>query len=158
VIACHNDNIGISIHTVEDHLILVSSSLYLDTSPTMSKLPWTSFRAFSSSSHLASSSKPIQHTVRRTWRPIDPLRTMGRRAFSGPAPFPTSGRASLLRPLNMLVVIIPFFTFSLGVWQVKRLRWKLDLIDEIQRNIEKDPMILPPNIKWVVHLTDQSQI
>jgi surfeit locus 1 family protein len=48
-----------------------------------------------------------------------------------------------------LVVLVPVFTFTLGIWQVKRLRWKLDLIDEIQRNVERDPMILPPNIKWV---------
>lgn len=65
------------------------------------------------------------------------------------APFPQARRTSVLRPVNFLVCLVPIFTFSLGIWQVKRLRWKVDLIDEVQRNIEREPMVLPPNIKWV---------
>jgi surfeit locus 1 family protein len=42
---------------------------------------------------------------------------------------------------------MPIVTFGLGVWQVKRLRWKLDLIEEIQSNIEREPIVLPQNIK-----------
>ncbi|ORY23698.1 SURF1 family-domain-containing protein [Naematelia encephala] len=41
---------------------------------------------------------------------------------------------------------MPIVTFFLGVWQVKRLRWKLDLIEEIERNIEREPMLLPPHV------------
>ena len=97
-----------------------------------------------------------------TFRSINPLgftrhaakqgrnvRYGGQRSYasSDPAPFPMAQRRSLLRPINFLVVLVPFFTASLGVWQVKRLRWKLDLIDEVQANIEREPMVLPPNIK-----------
>ncbi len=65
------------------------------------------------------------------------------------SPFPTAYRGTLLRPLNFLVVLIPIFTFSLGIWQIRRLRWKVALIDEIERNLARDPMVLPANIKSV---------
>lgn len=86
-----------------------------------------------------------QHTAKQ----VRNVRYGGQRfyASSDPAPFPVAQRRSLLRPINFLVVLVPFFTFSLGIWQVKRLRWKLDLIDEVQANIEREPMVLPPNIK-----------
>jgi len=65
------------------------------------------------------------------------------------SPFPTAQRrrSNLLRPLNVLVICVPIVTFFLGVWQIRRLRWKVALIDEIERNIAKEPMVLPANIK-----------
>ena len=78
-----------------------------------------------------------------------PLQHMQRRAYAGPSPFPVPSRTSLFRPLNFLAALIPVFTFTLGVWQVKRLKWKNNLIDEIQRNIEREPILLPESIKWV---------
>ena len=36
----------------------------------------------------------------------------------------------------VLVGIIPFFTFALGTWQVKRLKWKVALIDDLEEKLE----------------------
>ncbi|PPQ67149.1 hypothetical protein CVT25_005750 [Psilocybe cyanescens] len=48
----------------------------------------------------------------------------------------------------ILLGIMPIFTFSLGVWQLKRLKWKINLIDELEEKLQLQPLILPPNIKF----------
>lgn len=48
----------------------------------------------------------------------------------------------------ILVGIMPFFTFGLGTWQLKRLKWKINLIDELEEKLELPPLSLPPNIKF----------
>ncbi|OXC68299.1 mitochondrial protein required for respiration [Cryptococcus neoformans Bt63] len=52
----------------------------------------------------------------------------------------------LLRPTSLILIFVPILTGFLGVWQLKRLRWKLDLIEEVDRNLHKEPMLLPGNI------------
>ncbi|KIR56799.1 mitochondrial protein required for respiration [Cryptococcus gattii Ru294] len=52
----------------------------------------------------------------------------------------------LLRPTSLILIFVPILTGFLGVWQLKRLRWKLDLIEEVDRNLHKEPMLLPANI------------
>lgn len=47
----------------------------------------------------------------------------------------------------VLLGIMPFFTFGLGTWQVERLKWKIDLIDELNEKLEREPMFLPRRIK-----------
>ena len=47
----------------------------------------------------------------------------------------------------VLVGIMPFFTFALGTWQVQRLKWKVDLIDELEEKLRREPLLLPPKIK-----------
>lgn len=69
----------------------------------------------------------------------------------------------LLRPTSLILIFVPILTGFLGVWQLKRLRWKLDLIEEVDRNLHKEPMLLPGNIKWVslpspLLLRDKKQI
>ena len=54
----------------------------------------------------------------------------------------------------VLVGIIPFFTFALGTWQVKRLKWKVALIDDLEEKLEREPMPLPPQVKYV-HVKDR---
>ena len=49
-----------------------------------------------------------------------------------------------------VVGIIPFFTFALGTWQMKRLKWKIDLIDELEEKLQLPPLKFPSKIKSVV--------
>ncbi|KAK7465348.1 surf-like protein [Stygiomarasmius scandens] len=47
----------------------------------------------------------------------------------------------------MLVVgFIPFFTFGLGTWQLYRLKWKINLIDELEEKLQLQPLSLPRRI------------
>lgn len=41
------------------------------------------------------------------------------------------------------LLIIPATTFALGCWQVKRRRWKLDLIKSLQEGSKSEPVPLP---------------
>jgi cytochrome oxidase assembly protein ShyY1 len=44
---------------------------------------------------------------------------------------------------------VPILTGFLGIWQIRRLQWKVALIDEVDRNLAREPMALPNRIKWV---------
>lgn len=50
----------------------------------------------------------------------------------------------------ILVGLVPVFTFALGTWQVQRLKWKVNLIDELQEKLEREPMPLPKQVKCVL--------
>lgn len=52
-----------------------------------------------------------------------------------------------LKPVMVLVGVMPIFTFALGTWQLKRLKWKINLIDELEEKLQLAPLTLPPNIK-----------
>lgn len=52
-----------------------------------------------------------------------------------------------LTPTMVLAGIIPIFTLALGTWQVKRLKWKVALIDELEEKLQREPMTLPNRIK-----------
>ncbi|BGP47345.1 surf-like protein [Rhodotorula kratochvilovae] len=41
---------------------------------------------------------------------------------------------------------MPVFTFGLGCWQIKRLQWKLDLINQLDEKLHQDPVRLPARI------------
>ncbi len=47
----------------------------------------------------------------------------------------------------MLVGTIPFLTFALGTWQLQRLKWKINLIDELEEKLQLRPVPLPPKVK-----------
>ena len=55
--------------------------------------------------------------------------------------FPTIGLVALSA--------IPLFTLYLGVWQVRRLDWKLNLIAELDDKLGQDPLPLPRQIESV---------
>ncbi|TXT08781.1 hypothetical protein VHUM_02909 [Vanrija humicola] len=57
-----------------------------------------------------------------------------------------STRSTLLRPITLVLIIAPLLTGYLGVWQVQRLKWKVALIEEVDRNLAKDPIVLPGKI------------
>lgn len=56
-------------------------------------------------------------------------------------------RSSLFRPITFVLAFAPILTGYLGFWQVERLKWKVALIEEVDRNLEKEPMALPGTIK-----------
>ena len=75
-----------------------------------------------------------------------------RRESTTTAPQPLGQKARRypwLTPTMVLVGIMPFFTFALGTWQVQRLKWKVNLIDELEEKLRREPLILPPKIKYV---------
>lgn len=43
----------------------------------------------------------------------------------------------------MLLGFMPIFTFALGTWQIQRLKWKVNLIDELSEKLQRLPMNLP---------------
>ncbi|PWN27132.1 hypothetical protein BDZ90DRAFT_232691 [Jaminaea rosea] len=53
-------------------------------------------------------------------------------------------------PTLLLLGFMPIFTFGLGVWQIKRLGWKLNLIEELEWKLKKEPIGLPKNINLSV--------
>lgn len=57
-------------------------------------------------------------------------------------------REPLLTPTLVLIGTIPVLTFSLGIWQLRRLKWKVNLIDELQEKLEIAPLPLPKRIKY----------
>lgn len=80
------------------------------------------------------------------------LRTGIRGESTAAAPQPLSQKARRypwLTPTMVLVGIMPFFTFALGTWQVQRLKWKVNLIDELEEKLRREPLVLPPKIKYV---------
>jgi surfeit locus 1 family protein len=46
---------------------------------------------------------------------------------------------------------------ALGVWQVKRLLWKLDLIERVERRIGAEPVAAPPPAAWGNITPDSSE-
>lgn len=50
----------------------------------------------------------------------------------------------------VIVGVIPIFTFALGTWQLGRLKWKINLIDELQEKLELQPLALPSEINLSV--------
>lgn len=43
---------------------------------------------------------------------------------------------------------MPLFAFGLGTWQLQRLQWKVNLIDELREKLERQPISLPPQVKY----------
>ena len=75
-----------------------------------------------------------------------------RRMLSTEAQSSTSYRAKRepwITPTIIVVGCIPILTFALGTWQVQRLKWKVALIDELEEKLEREPIPLPPHVKYV---------
>ncbi|KAK4685924.1 surfeit locus 1 family protein, partial [Tremellales sp. Uapishka_1] len=95
--------------------------------------------------------------LRGTTRPL--VRSHSIAFHPTPSPFPTSRFASSsssssasssksggIRATTVVLIFVPILTGILGIWQIQRLKWKVALIEEVDRNLEKEPMILPGNI------------
>jgi surfeit locus 1 family protein len=57
---------------------------------------------------------------------------------------------SRFNPFLLLAGFMPIFTFGLGIWQLKRLQWKVNLIDELEEKLQLPPIRLPEEIEYVV--------
>ncbi|KAG8219477.1 SURF1 family-domain-containing protein, partial [Butyriboletus roseoflavus] len=55
-------------------------------------------------------------------------------------------KSSWSSPTILLLGFIPIFTFALGTWQLQRLQWKVNLIDELEEKLQRDPILLPKRI------------
>lgn len=50
-------------------------------------------------------------------------------------------------PMTVVLVCVPLLTFGLGTWQVQRLKWKTNLIQDLDHKMRLDPITLPKSIK-----------
>ncbi|KAL0951508.1 hypothetical protein HGRIS_008193 [Hohenbuehelia grisea] len=100
--------------------------------------PWTRF---------------LTSTLRRRPWPILRHPQCVRNAHQSTSNVPTiykTRRESWITPTMVLIGIMPFFTFALGTWQLKRLKWKVDLIDELEEKLQLEPLSLPKRINLSV--------
>lgn len=49
--------------------------------------------------------------------------------------------------MGYILLVIPAAAFGLGTWQVFRRRWKLNLIDEMEKRTTADPVPFPSNLE-----------
>ncbi len=49
-------------------------------------------------------------------------------------------------PTTLVLGFIPIFTAALGYWQLKRLKWKVSLIEELEDKLSREPLRLPRNV------------
>lgn len=56
-------------------------------------------------------------------------------------------RERWVTPTMLLLGFVPIFTFALGTWQLQRLQWKVNLIDELEEKLQLQPLSLPRRIK-----------
>ena len=47
---------------------------------------------------------------------------------------------------KLWMLVIPVTTFCLGTWQIFRLQWKVDLIEELERKTKRDPIDIPTKL------------
>ncbi len=66
---------------------------------------------------------------------------------NGPGSPYQAKRYSFLSPTFVALGLIPVLTFALGTWQVQRLRWKVDLIDQLTEKLQREPIPLPSKVK-----------
>lgn len=87
--------------------------------------------------------------LRPALRQSRPLRRQNvpARYSSSSTQYTTSTRNFRLTSTTAVLCFVPVLTGFLGVWQLQRLKWKLQLIEDVDTAMAKDPMILPNDIK-----------
>ena len=59
--------------------------------------------------------------------------------------------------LPMIILpFVPIVCLGLGVWQLQRLQWKVNLIEDLQDKLQRAPMNLPRNVKCVRRVSSYS--
>ncbi|KAI5450573.1 surf-like protein [Naganishia albida] len=84
--------------------------------------------------------------LRPTLRQAKPFRRHAAVRQSSSTQYTTSTRNFKLTPTTAVLCFVPVLTGFLGVWQLQRLKWKLQLIEDVDTAMAKDPMILPNDI------------
>lgn len=79
------------------------------------------------------------------WADVEPSRHHGPDGRFG---HPRERSAFAIIPM-MLLPLMPFVCLGLGIWQVKRLNWKVNLIEDLQDKLQRAPMMLPRNVNLV---------
>ncbi|GAA99858.1 uncharacterized protein L969DRAFT_84203 [Mixia osmundae IAM 14324] len=59
---------------------------------------------------------------------------------------PPPSALSRLSGATIVLACIPLVAFALGSWQIKRLRWKVALIDELEEKLQRDTLRLPRKV------------
>ncbi|KAK7064057.1 SURF1-like protein [Favolaschia claudopus] len=59
-------------------------------------------------------------------------------------------RERWITPTMVLLGFVPIFTLGLGTWQLQRLQWKVNLIDELEEKLQLQPLSLPNRINLSV--------
>ncbi|CDS37029.1 surfeit locus protein 1 [Echinococcus multilocularis] len=59
-----------------------------------------------------------------------------------------------LNPRHFLLLLCPITAFSLGYWQIQRRRWKLDLIEKIEKIMPSPPIPLAEDVKASIDLPE----
>ncbi|KAJ7446447.1 mitochondrial protein required for respiration, partial [Mycena galericulata] len=72
------------------------------------------------------------------------------RRSSSNAPDYSPRRDPWVTPTMLLLGFVPIFTFALGTWQLRRLQWKVALIDELEEKLQLQPLSLPKRINLSV--------
>lgn len=49
----------------------------------------------------------------------------------------------------IILPFVPIVCLGLGFWQIKRLHWKVNLIDDLQDKLQRAAINLPRNVKYV---------
>ncbi|GAA5975168.1 hypothetical protein JCM5350_000166 [Sporobolomyces pararoseus] len=107
----------------------------------------------------ASATRPVARLASKTALPPQPIASsripsfrssqlsLPRHASTSTAHVSQSARDKIrARPFLLLVGLMPIFTFGLGAWQIKRLKWKVDLIDQLDKKLHQEPVGLPARI------------
>ena len=59
-----------------------------------------------------------------------------------------AGRRSGLAAANLAAAVVFVVLFALGVWQVQRRAWKLDLIHRVETRVHAPPAMPPEKARW----------
>lgn len=83
-------------------------------------------------------SKPIKRSASSSVTPI---------ASSAAPTTNTTQNKARARPFIYVLGLMPLVTFGLGTWQVMRLNWKLDMIDQLEKKLNQNMVRLPARIE-----------
>ncbi|KAK9897312.1 SURF1-domain-containing protein [Cystobasidium minutum MCA 4210] len=98
------------------------------------------------SSTLAGAPRILRHKAfQRSWQRRHPDQSplAGRRTFTSQQEQGAHRSKYDVTGTTVVLTLIPIVTFALGTWQIKRLQWKLNLINELDEKLAREPLQLP---------------